>query len=65
MLAKGTTFYHLGYLTNDLRSSEQRCVFGGSRVLTRFASEAFEGRECVFLLTPEGQMLELIQATAK
>ena len=62
MLARGTTFYHVGLLCRDLAAKEAEFVAVGARVMTRFSSEAFGGRECVFLMTkPDGQMVELIQ----
>lgn len=62
LLDRGTSFYHLAYLTSDLSKTEIEWIQTGAKLLTRFSSEAFEGRECVFLLTTEGQMLELIAA---
>ena len=62
MLSRGISFYHVGLLCKDLSAREQKFTAAGARVLARFPSEAFGGRECVFLLTkPNGQMVELIQ----
>jgi hypothetical protein len=64
MLGKGVNFYHLGFLCSDLGLTLDAMTSQGGRVLIRFESEAFEGRECVFVLTPLGQMMELIQAAS-
>ena len=62
MLERGVTFYHLGFMCRNLHASEEELLRQGGRVITRFASEAFEGRECVFVLNRNVQMIELIQA---
>lgn len=64
LLEKGTSFYHLGFLCSDLDSTLRTMVGEGGNILTRFASEAFDGRQCVFVINPLGQMIELIQAAA-
>ena len=65
LLNKGVTFYHLGFLCSDLGLTLDAMTNTGGRILTRFSSEAFEGRECVFVLTQLGQMIELIQAPVR
>jgi catechol 2,3-dioxygenase-like lactoylglutathione lyase family enzyme len=64
LLDKGVNFYHLGFLCGDLSSTLGAMTSQGGRILTRFCSEAFEGRECVFVLTPLGQMIELIASAS-
>jgi methylmalonyl-CoA/ethylmalonyl-CoA epimerase len=61
LLRRGVTFYHLGYLCGNLKFAELALVANGARELTRFCSEAFEGRQCAFFLTAAGQMIELIE----
>jgi hypothetical protein len=63
LLKRGITFYHLGYLAEDLPAAEERFLESGAHVVARFQSEAFDGRECVFFLTVGGQMIELIDAS--
>ena len=65
MLDKGINFYHLGFLCADLGTTLDSMTAQGSRILNRFSSEAFEGRECVFVLNSLGQMVELIQAATR
>ena len=62
MLRRGVTYYHAGYFCRDLEECVRDFLAAGARELTRFASEAFEGRQCVFIVTPQRQMIELIQA---
>lgn len=64
LLDKGVNFYHLGFLCSDLGLTLDAMTSQGARILIRFTSAAFEGRECVFVLTPQGQMIELIQAAS-
>ncbi len=61
MLQKGISFYHVGFLCDDVNAKEKILIASGARIITRFCSEAFDGRECVFMLTQDGKMLELIQ----
>jgi hypothetical protein len=62
MLRKGTSYYHVGYMCADLDKGVQALVTAGAHELTRFQSEAFGGRYCVFLITAQQQMIELIEA---
>ena len=65
MLRKGTTYYHVGYYCKDLDSSVQHFLAAGSQAfyeLNRFQSEAFAGRYCVFLITAQQQIIELIES---
>lgn len=62
MLRKGIRYYHVGYLCPDLNQTVQSLVAAGAHELTRFQSEAFAGRCCVFLITNQQQMIELIES---
>jgi catechol 2,3-dioxygenase-like lactoylglutathione lyase family enzyme len=61
MLRKGISYYHVGYLCVELEECVRSLLAAGAHELTRFSSEAFGGRLCVFLLTAQQQMLELIE----
>lgn len=63
-LEKNTNFYHLGFLCDDLRQAEGSCISDGAHVVNRFRSEAFDGRECMFLVLTNGQLIELIAKSA-
>src|SRR6185437_3107846 len=62
MLRKGISYYHVGYQCANIDAEVQQLVTAGAHELTRFASEAFAGRTCVFLITAQQQMIELIQS---
>lgn len=62
MLHKGTSYYHVGYVCADLEQSVQSFIAAGAHELTRFQSEAFAGRCCVFLITAQQQIIELIES---
>ena len=63
MITKGITVYHTGYLTpadefdNVVKSFEKK----GARALPVFQSEAFDNRRCVFLVTKNLGMIEIIE----
>jgi len=61
LLRKGISFYHLGYFSEDVDRSADFLVSKDFRIVTSFYSEAFENKKCVFLYTPEMQLIELIQ----
>jgi len=62
MLRKGTSYYHVGYLCTDVEGCVKSLVKAGAHELTRFQSEAFAGRLCVFLTTSQQQVIELIES---
>jgi len=57
-----TGFYHLCFLVDDL-GAVTGALAGGFVALPPFASEAFDGRRCQFLLTPESHLVELAEMT--
>lgn len=62
MLGRGLSFYHTGYEVDDLDAAIMRATAAGCRCMRPFASEAFDGRRCVFLYTPGKLLIELIEA---
>lgn len=52
-------YYHLCYSTPNVRESVAHLEGKSFRQLSIFASEAFGGSECAFLLTPELALVEL------
>jgi methylmalonyl-CoA/ethylmalonyl-CoA epimerase len=61
LLQKGISYYHLAYKVKDLQSSITRLEELYYKSLSPFSSEAFNGNKCVFLFTPEGHLIELIE----
>lgn len=59
---KGITYYHIGYKTGDINHSISELEASGYKLLSRFSSEAFEGKECAFLFGADARLLELIEA---
>ena len=56
-----TSYYHIGYTVNNLKKSIDNFLALNSLLVNTFRSEAFEGRECAFLYTPEMHLIELIE----
>ena len=53
-------FYHMCFLVEDMAAMRDR-LGRGFRALPAFASEAFGGRECQFVVTPEGHLVEFAE----
>jgi len=62
MTKKGVNFYHLGFFVADIDRKVTELEAGGYRMVNSFASEAFDGRKCVFLYSPDLHLIELIEA---
>lgn len=56
-------FYHLCFLVDDLTTATADLETRQFRALPVFASEAFAGNKCQFLLTPEMHLIELAEMT--
>ena len=61
-LKKGVTYYHLGYEVNNIDKTVSGLLEKDFREITTIYSPAFNNRKCVFLFTPELQMIELIDS---
>jgi hypothetical protein len=55
-----TGFYHVCFLVDDLAGTIA-ALDRRFRPLTSFPSEAFDGRKCQFLVTPESHLIELAE----
>jgi methylmalonyl-CoA/ethylmalonyl-CoA epimerase len=58
-------YYHIGYLVNDISAAIEQLLEQGYYLVNRFASEAFNNRECAFLYTREMHLIELIESQTK
>ena len=61
LLKKRLSYYHLAYHVKDIHAAIKRLEGLHYKALELFNSEAFNGRLCVFLFTPEGHLIELIE----
>ena len=56
-------FYHLCFLVDDLAAAVGALDRTRFRALPAFASEAFAGHRCQFVVTPETHLIELAEMT--
>jgi catechol 2,3-dioxygenase-like lactoylglutathione lyase family enzyme len=61
LLKKRVTFYHCGYKVDDIEQAVAALEEQGFRAMEYFSSEAFEGKRCIFLFSPEAHLFELIE----
>jgi len=55
-------YYHVGYLVDDFKQAVEELVSQGYYLVNEFSSEAFQGKSCAFLYSPELQLIELIES---
>jgi methylmalonyl-CoA/ethylmalonyl-CoA epimerase len=61
LLKKRVSYYHIGYKVADISSAVNKLEQLNYRALEFFNSEAFGGKRCVFLFTPDAYLIELIE----
>jgi methylmalonyl-CoA/ethylmalonyl-CoA epimerase len=61
LLKKGHSYYHVGYLTKDIEFSVEQMILLNYKPMEYFNSEAFNNKRCIFLFSPEGHLIELIE----
>jgi methylmalonyl-CoA/ethylmalonyl-CoA epimerase len=61
LLQKRVTYYHIGYKVADIDSAVLKLEQLNYKPLECFYSEAFQGKKCVFLFSPEAHLMELIE----
>ena len=54
-------YYHLGYLVASIATAIQQLEGQGFYLVNQFNSEAFKGKPCAFLYSPEMHLIELIE----
>ena len=62
LLKKRISYYHVAYKVSDIHQTLRRLEELNYKAMDVFASEAFDGRECAFLFSPQAHLIELIQA---
>lgn len=62
MLKKRLSYYHIAYKVKSINIAvnELECI--GYKKIKSFVSEAFNGKICVFLFTPDAHLIELIES---
>lgn len=61
MLKKKISYYHLAYKVENINNSINHLENLNYKSLGIFNSEAFNGKKCSFLYTPDGHLIELIE----
>ena len=61
LLKKKINYYHMAYRVNDITGTVQKLEELNYKPLQFFNSEAFEGKRCIFLFSPDASLIELIE----
>lgn len=61
LLKKRMSYYHLGYKVKDIHAAIDSLEVLNYKAMELFRSEAFGGKLCVFLYTPDAHLIELIE----
>ncbi len=59
---KRISYYHLGYKVKNIDDTVRELLEKDFKEVTSLNSPAFNNRKCVFMYTPEFQMIELIDS---
>ncbi len=62
MLKKRVTYYHIGYKVENITLAVAELEAQDFKAMEYFSSEAFEGKRCIFLFSPDAHLFELIEA---
>lgn len=61
LLKRKINYYHVAYYVSDIHATVARLEQLGYKPMEFFSSEAFGGKACIFLFSPETHLIELIQ----
>jgi methylmalonyl-CoA epimerase len=61
MLKKRVTYYHIGYKVDNITEAVAELELQDFKAMEYFSSEAFEGKRCIFLFSPDAHLFELIE----
>ncbi len=61
LLKKRISYYHLGYKVTNIENAVAELELLNYKPMQYFNSEAFDGKRCIFLFTPETHLIELIE----
>jgi methylmalonyl-CoA/ethylmalonyl-CoA epimerase len=59
---KGITYYHTAYKVIDIEKTVEDLTGLHYKAFEYFNSEAFNGKRCIFLFSPDAHLIELIEA---
>ena len=62
LLKSKSSFYHLGYLTDEFENTLEDLQTAGFYLINKFRSEAFANKYCAFLFTSEMHLIEIIES---
>lgn len=58
---KGHSYYHTGYLVDEIEKTVEHLTLLNYKQFEYFSSEAFGGKRCIFLFSPDAHLIELIE----
>ncbi|KAF0195968.1 MAG: hypothetical protein FD166_2695 [Bacteroidetes bacterium] len=61
LVKKRVTYYHIGYKVDNITATVSELEQMDYRPMEYFYSEAFEGKRCIFLFSPDTHLIELIE----
>lgn len=61
LLKKRVSYYHVAYKVNQITEAVARLEALDYKAMAYFNSEAFDGKRCIFLFSPEAHLIELIE----
>lgn len=61
LLKKRVSYYHIAYMVTDITAAVTRLEEMNYKPLEYFNSEAFGGKRCIFLFSPDAHLIELIE----
>lgn len=61
LLQKRISYYHVAYKVKNIHLSMKHLEALNYKALKLFNSEAFDGKLCVFMFSPDGLLVELIE----
>ena len=61
LIEKKIKYYHAGYVVSNMDQTIDYLCSKDFKHLETFSSEAFDGKRCAFLYTPELHLIELIE----
>ena len=64
MKQRKVKYYHVGYLAKNVEAAIEELSGRDYKHVSTFSSEAFAGRKCAFLFSPEMHLIELVEKAA-